>query len=186
LLLGFAGVGVLVSGGLQAQSAPLPAYLALIAAPVLWAAGSIYSRRRPVSCSPLMTAALQMCITGVVMTALGLALGEAPRWHYHFEAYLALAYLVVMGSCLAYGAYFWLVHEVSPAALGTYAYVNPAVAVMLGWWLLDERLSTAQLAGTAIILAGVVLVSWSAHHSHRRRAAAAAVLNATAPRSPTA
>jgi drug/metabolite transporter (DMT)-like permease len=171
LLLGFAGVGVLVGGGLSLQAAPLTAYLALIVSPVLWACGSVYSRRHPGACSPLMTAALQMCFTGVFMTLLGLALGETSEWRHDSEAYAALAYLIVFGSCLGYGAYFWLVHEVSPAALGTYAYVNPAVAVLLGWWLLDERLSATQMAGTAVILAGVVLVSWSAHARSRKLAA---------------
>lgn len=159
LLLGFAGVAVLVGGGLGAGSAPLLAYAALVVSPILWALGSIYSRRNPLACAPLMTAALQMCVTGLVQTALGLALGEAPRWQHDRDAYIALAYLVVFGSCIAYGAYFWLVHQISPAALGTYAYVNPAVAVLLGWWLLDEHLSGLQIAGTAVILTGVVLVT---------------------------
>ena len=168
LLLGFAGVAVLVGGGMQLRAAPVPAYLALLAAPLLWAAGSIYSRRHPLACAPLMTAALQMCVTGVLQTTLGLMLGESARWHYDSMAYLALAYLVVFGSCLAYGAYFWLVHQVSPAALGTYAYVNPAVAVVLGWWLLDEHLSAMQISGTAVILLGVILVTLAARNSARK------------------
>lgn len=171
LLLGFAGVAVLVGGGLQTRTAPVWAYLALLVSPVLWAAGSIYSRRNPLSCAPLMTAALQMCFAGLLQTVLGLSLGEAANWHYDGVAYVALGYLVVFGSCFAYGAYFWLVHEVSPALLGTYAYINPAVAVVLGWWLLDEHLNASQMAGTAVILAGVALVTLSAHRSARRSAA---------------
>lgn len=167
LLLGFGGVAVLVGSAMQLRAAPWSAYAALMLAPIGWAAGSIWSRRNPLGCPPLMTAALQMCVAGVVLTAIGLVLGEADRWHWPLRGTLALAYLVLFGSCLAYGAYFWLVHQVSPALLGTYAYVNPAVAVLLGWLLLDERLDRAQIAGTAIILAGVVLVSWAA----RRRGA---------------
>ncbi|HVT36735.1 MAG TPA: EamA family transporter [Nevskiaceae bacterium] len=169
LLLGFAGVAVLVGSGITARLAPVSAYCALLLAPLMWSAGSIYSRRHPVSVAPAMTAALQMCISGVVLGALGFSLGEAPRWHAQPQAYAALAYLVVFGSCVAYGAYYWLVHEVTPATLGTYAYVNPAVAVLLGGWLLDERLTTAQVWGTVIILSGVVLVTLSA----RRRSGAA-------------
>ena len=168
LLLGFAGVAVLVGGGIGASLAPASAYAALLLAPVLWAAGSIFSRRNPIACAPAMTAALQMCMAGAVLTALGLMLGELPRWHWQPQSTIALAYLVVFGSCIAYGAYYWLVHEVTPATLGTYAYVNPAVAVLLGWLVLGERLSPTQIAGTAIILAGVVLVTLSA----RRKAAA--------------
>lgn len=161
LFLGFAGVAVLVGSGLQMRAAPLGAYVALLLSPVLWAAGSIYSRRNPVSGSSLMTAALQMCIAGVVMTTLGLALGEGPRWHWSGQSFWVLMYLAVFGSCLAYGAYYWLVHEVTPAQLGTYAYVNPAVAVLLGWWLLDEHLTSMQVAGTAVILLGVLIVTWA-------------------------
>lgn len=162
LLLGFVGVGVLVSDGLGKSLAPPLAYLALIISPMLWAAGSIHSRRHPITCAPIMTAALQMCITGVVMTTLGLSLGELPRWNWEPSAIAALIYLIVFGSCIAYGAYFWLVHEVTPAILGTYAYVNPAIAVLLGWIILDEHLGPIQVCGTAVILAGVLLVSLSA------------------------
>lgn len=159
--LGFGGVAVLVGSGLSLQAAPPAAYVALSIAPLTWAAGSVWSRRAPVSCPPVMTAALQMLIAGVVMTAAGLLLGEAARWTPTPKSMAALAYLVVFGSCLAYGAYLWLVHEVPPARLGTYAYVNPAVAVVLGWWLLDEHLNTTQVLGTVIILAGVLLVTWA-------------------------
>jgi len=161
LMLGFGGVVVLVGAGLYMRTAPVSAYLALLISPVLWAAGSIYSRRYPVGCAPMMTAALQMLITGLVMTSLGLALGDASRWHWSVSGITALLYLAVLGSCLAYGAYFWLVHQVTPAQLGTYAYVNPAVAVLLGWLILDEHLVRSQVVGTAIILLGVVLVTWA-------------------------
>lgn len=71
----------------------------------------------------------------------------------------SLAYLAVFGSCFGYAAYAWLLHEVNPALLGTYAYVNPAVAVGLGWWWLDETLDAVQLAGMVVILLGVVRVT---------------------------
>lgn len=161
LLLGFGGVAVLVYSGLSLRVGPALAYGAIILAPVLWASGSVWSRRNPVTCPPVMTAALQMLVAGVVLSALGVALGEPARWSWDPQGMLALAYLVVFGSCIAYGAYAWLVHEVTPAQLGTYAYVNPAVAVVLGAWLLDEHLDPSQTAGTIIILAGVVLVSWA-------------------------
>lgn len=159
--LGFGGVAVLVGSGLSLRAAPPLAYAALGLAPLAWAAGSVWSRRAPVACPPVMTAALQMLIAGAVMTAAGLALGEPPRWRNDPVALASLAYLVVFGSCLAYGAYLWLVHQVPPARLGTYAYVNPAVAVVLGWWLLDEHLNETQVLGTLIILGGVLLVTWA-------------------------
>jgi drug/metabolite transporter (DMT)-like permease len=162
LALGFGGVAVLVGNGLTLQAAPVDAYIVLGLAPVFWAAGSVWARRAPVACAPAMTAALQMLIAGIAFAAIGLPAGELPRWNWDPQAMLAIAYLAVFGSCVAYSAYFFLVHQVPPASLGTYAYVNPAIAVVLGWWLLDERLNSSQVLGTAIILAGVVLVTWAA------------------------
>jgi drug/metabolite transporter (DMT)-like permease len=159
LVTGFAGVAVLVwpAGGFAFEQ--FGGQLAVLGAGLSWAAGSIYVKRAKPSTPPLMSAALQSLVAGVLLGAIGFGSGEAARWTWNREALLALAYLVVFGSCLAYGAYVWLLHEVSPAALGTYAYVNPAVAVVLGAWLLDETLNGAQLAGMAVILLGVVLVS---------------------------
>lgn len=173
LALGFGGVAVLVHSGLKLLAGPPSAYLGLALAPVCWAAGSVWARRAPVSCAPAMTAALQMLIAGAVLVAIGLARGELPHWSWDGKALLALLYLTLFGSCLAYGAYYWLVHQVPPATLGTYAYVNPAVAVVLGWWLLDERLNGSQVLGTAIILAGVVIVTYAARRPAPPAAAAA-------------
>jgi drug/metabolite transporter (DMT)-like permease len=170
LLLGFGGVAVLVGNGLQMKSAPVLAYVGISISPLLWAAGTVWSRRYPVAGTPIMTAALQTLIAGLVMTALGLLLGEAQRWNWDAEAMAALAYLIVFGSCIAYAAFFWLVHEVPPARLGTYAYINPAVAVLLGWWILDEHLSATQVLGTVIILAGVVIVTFASRPRTRATA----------------
>ena len=159
LLLGFAGVAVLVSSGLKMRAAPVSAYVGISLSSLLWASGSIWSRRHPVGAPPIMTAALQTLIAGVVMTTLGLSLGEAARWNWEPRNMLVLAYLIVFGSCIAFGAYVWLVHEVTPSILGTYAYVNPAVAVVLGWWFLGERLNPTQVLGTVIIIGGVVIVT---------------------------
>lgn len=162
LLTGFAGVAVLVGGGIQMRAAPLSAYLGLLIAPVAWGVGSVYLRRYPPACSAWIGAALQMLVAGGIMAGIGFAAGELPRWHWTADGFWALLYLIVFGSCLAYGAYFWLVQQVTPAVLGTYAYVNPAVAVVLGWALIDERLAATQWLGTAVILAGVVLVTLAA------------------------
>lgn len=159
LLLGFAGVTVLVSDGLHLGHAPWCAYAALMLSPFLWALGAVLSKRRPAACAPIMTAALQTLFAAVVMTTLGLVTGEAAHWTWVPRSLLALAYLVVFGSFIAYGCFLWLVHEVPPAQLGTYAYVNPAVAVLLGWWILDEHLAGLQVAGTAIILVGVLVTT---------------------------
>ena len=159
LAVGFLGVAVLVGGGLQLRAAPPLGYAALLAASMAWGMGSVYLRRHPPDCSAWAGAAMQMLIAGSLMAGIGLASGELPRWHMTPSAAWMLLYLMLFGSCVAYGAYFWLVQQVTPAVLGTYAYVNPAVAVVLGWALVGERLSPTQWLGTGVILAGVVLVT---------------------------
>ena len=158
LATGFLGVAVLVGEGLLQGAAPPGAYLALLISPMLWAAGSIYARRHPQGAAPLMTAAMQMLVAGLLMGLIGLLLGEPARWQTTPQSLMAWAYLVVFGSCIGYGAYYWLVHHVSPSLLGTNAYVNPAIAVLLGALLAGETLSAMQLVGTGVILAGVIVV----------------------------
>jgi len=159
LLIGFTGVVVLMWPTDSFVLEHFSAQLAILLAALSWAAGSIFMKRRRPSTPPLMAAAMQSLVAGVLLGAIGFAAGEAGRWTWEGNAMLALLYLIVFGSCLAYAAYLWLLHEVSPAALGTYAYINPAVAVMLGWWLLGESLNGAQMAGMLVILLGVLLVS---------------------------
>lgn len=168
LILGVGGVALLVGEGLQLGHAPWFAYAALLVSPFLWSLGSIVSKRRPVACAPFSNAAAQTLVAGAVLTSLGLAGGEMERWTWEARSIGALIYLTIFGTCIAYGCFFWLVHQVSPAQLGTYAYVNPAVAVLLGRWLLDEKLSAMQIAGTFIILGSVVIVSWASSRSSLR------------------
>jgi drug/metabolite transporter (DMT)-like permease len=159
LLTGFAGVAVLMWPADGFVLTHFSAQLAILLAGLSWAAGSIYMKRRKPSTPALMAAAMQSLTAGALLGMIGLADGEATRWAWNIEAMAALAYLIVFGSCLAYAAYVWLLHEVSPTALGTYAYVNPVVAVALGSWLLSESLSSTQMAGMLVVLLGVLLVS---------------------------
>ncbi len=159
LALGFLGVAVLLLPGNGFVLDHLTAQLALLLASLSWAVGSIYLKRARPATPPFMSAAMQSLIAGAVLCTIGVANGEIPRWTWTHDAMASLAYLIVFGSCFGYAAYAWLLHEVSPATLGTYAYVNPAIAVVLGWWWLDERLDAVQLGGMAVILLGVLLVS---------------------------
>lgn len=159
LAVGFVGVAVLLDPPTAFGRELFLGQLAIVGASISWASGSIYARRVRPRTPPLMSAAWQSLVAGLILMGLGLAHGEAPRWQWTLASTASLLYLIVFGSCLAYAAYVWLLHEVKPAALGTYAYVNPAVAVVLGWWLLDEQLDARQLLGMVVVLAGVVLVS---------------------------
>ena len=160
LILGFSGVTVLLApSGVEFSFAQLRGEVAVAVAAMLWAAGTIYARRRKPRTPALMSAAMQMLSGGVMLCTLGLLEGEASRWVWTPNGMWSLTYLTVFASCFAYSAYVWLMHAVTPAQLGTYAYVNPAIAVVLGNWLLAETLSRSEITGMLIILAGVVLVS---------------------------
>lgn len=159
LALGFFGVAALLLPGNGFVLDHLAAQLALLVAALSWAMGSIYLKRARPMTPPFMSAAMQSLIAGVVLCAIGVAGGDIPRWTWTQDGMVSLAYLIVFGSCFGYAAYAWLLHEVRPATLGTYAYVNPAIAVVLGWWWLDEKLDAVQLGGMVVILLGVLLVS---------------------------
>ena len=161
LAVGFFGVAMLMMPEQGFSLEHFGVQLAVLAACPLWAAGSMVAKRSQLTTPPLMVAALQSLFAGLVFCGIGFPLGEAARWSWSPQAITSLAYLVVFGSCFAYAAYVWLLHEVSPAALGTYAYINPLVAVVLGWLVLQETLSGKQLAGMVVILLGVMLVSIS-------------------------
>jgi drug/metabolite transporter (DMT)-like permease len=162
LVVGFAGVTLLLLPGKGFVLEHFGAQLAILLGGLSWAAGSIYVKRRRPTTPPLMSAAMQSLTAGMLLTAFGLADGEAARWRWDPNAIAALLYLTIFASCLAYTAYIWLLHQVSPSALGTYAYVNPLVAVVLGGWLLGESLSGPQWSGMLVTLFGVALVTATA------------------------
>lgn len=168
IVLGLVGVGVLMSGsiegiGLHGASPGLVVWssVAVIVATIAWAAGSMYSRRAPMPRPTLYATALIMCAGGALSIVSGLALGEAGRLDLSGisgRSLASLAYLIVFGSIVAFSAYGWLVKAVRPALLGTYAYVNPVVAVFLGWWLAGEPVTGHVAVGAALVVAAVVLV----------------------------
>ncbi len=160
IVVGFGGLLLLLWP--ERKGALNPAFLKgvfiLFLATVSWGAGSLYAQYRRVTTAPLMAAAVQMLLAGAVMTGLGLALGEAQHWVWDWRGLAALAYLLVFGSLLGYVAYIYALAHLPAAFVSTYAYVNPVIAVFLGWLLLGERLDAWMLLGTAAILLGVLLV----------------------------
>ncbi|MFP5344336.1 MAG: EamA family transporter [Gammaproteobacteria bacterium] len=162
LLLGFFGVALLLLPDSEPfLLAHFGGQMSILLAALLWSVGSIYGKRQVQTTPPLMSAAMQMLAGGVFLCVIGLSLGEAGAWTWGFQGMTALLYLIVFGT-LGFASYIWLLHNVAPVYLGTYAYVNPAVAVLLGWWLLDETLTGLQLVGMAVILTAVITVSLSA------------------------
>ena len=156
LSIGFLGVLWLSAGGSLAGTTM--GLAALLLASVAWSYGSIWSKGRDLP-SPFMTSAGQMLCGGVAMCVVGTLVGE--RFHQLPSAHAigAFWYLVVMGSLFGFSAYIWLLHHVRPALATSYAYVNPAIAVLLGAALAHEQFGSRELAAMGVILLGVVVIT---------------------------
>ncbi|TDT97451.1 drug/metabolite transporter (DMT)-like permease [Streptomyces sp. 846.5] len=160
VLLGFAGLIVLTVPGI-AGSVKLSGVVAVIAASVLWSTGSFASSRLPMPVNPFVASAYEMLAGGIGDLLIGLGRGEQHRVHLasiSTGSWLALAYLVVFGSIVAFTAYAWLLQNAPLSLVSTYAYVNPVVAVALGWLILAEPVSWPIALGGAIVVAGVGVV----------------------------
>ncbi|MGH9015037.1 MAG: EamA family transporter, partial [Acidimicrobiia bacterium] len=161
VLVGFAGVALLVKPGEQSAEATLLGLGACVFAAVMWAGGSFASPRVRLPGDLLVSTGWQMLLGGLVCLAAGLAVGEVPEVDpgaFSTRSIVALAYLVVFGSWLAFTAYAWLLQNAPISKVSTYAYVNPVVAIVLGWLILDEVITPITLVGAAIIVASVFLV----------------------------
>lgn len=166
LALGFAGVWLLVSAGASASGSEggtnLLGACVVIAAAFAWAVGSIYSLRAPLPRSPLLSSGMQMLAGGSLLLLLGMMTGELARLDLNSvsaRSIVAFLYLTVFGSIIAFTAYSWLLRNASPAHVSTYAYVNPVVAVLLGWALAGEVMTTRSLMAAGIIVASVALIT---------------------------
>jgi len=159
LAIGFIGALLLLMPGHGFSFEHLGAQLLILIATVSWAGGAMYGRAKHPSTPPLMLASMQMLTGGLALLIVGFATGETSQWQWTAKGVGAVAYLAVFGSCLSYTTYIWLMRKVTPDKLSTIAYVNPLVAVILGWLVLDETLNTAQWAGMIVLLGGVVLIN---------------------------
>lgn len=164
LLVGMAGVAVLVgrSAGLGDAAVDTRGACALLLGAVCWAVGSALTRKVELPPAKTMSSAAQMFSGGVMLTLTSAALGEFRGFHVQAvsrNAWLALAYLIVFGSIIAFTAYVWLIHHESPTKVGTYAYVNPVVAVLVGYFLGGEAIGLRTAAGTLLILVSVIVIT---------------------------
>ncbi|PJK10184.1 drug/metabolite exporter YedA [Lysobacteraceae bacterium NML08-0793] len=157
IAVGFIGVLWLNIDGMRGGS--VLGLAALLFAALTWAYGSIWSRGRDLP-SPFMTAAGQMLCGSALMLGIALFTGERMAMP-DAKGVAAFFYLVFFGSIVGFTAYIWLLHHVRPALAGSYAYVNPAIAVMLGAWLAGERASTSELGAMLVILAGVGVITFA-------------------------
>ncbi|PTT65386.1 drug/metabolite exporter YedA [Stenotrophomonas sp. HMWF003] len=156
IAIGFLGV-VWLNAGSSLTASPQGLILLLIA-PIGWAFGSVWARGLDLP-NPFMTAAGQMLCGGVMLVALGVATGERPTTWPSINGLLAVAYLCMFGSIVAFTAYVWLLHNVRPALAASYAYVNPVIAVMLGALIGHERFGLHDIAAMVVILVGVLVLT---------------------------
>ncbi len=166
---GLIGVALLIStDGSPASGGIGPlALLVLIFSTLSWSVGSLIARDAPLPPSPLLASAMEMIAGGVGMLALALVRGEFQQLamsHVSWRSGLSIVYLAVFGSIIAFSAYKWLLNQVTPAAVGTYAFVNPVVAVGLGWMFAAEPLGARTLVAMVVIVAAVVMVALKPRH----------------------
>jgi drug/metabolite transporter (DMT)-like permease len=164
LLIGIAGVAVLMSRSLNLGGAPIDKVgaAALIFASISWSVASTLTRKLPLPPSKFISSGAQMLVGGVFLALTAAALGEFRNFHpwtVSRGAWLSLLYLIVAGSIIGFTAYVWLIHHESPTKVGTYAYVNPAVAVLLGYLLGGEALALRTILGTAFVLISVLAIT---------------------------
>ena len=164
LLIGLGGVAVLMSRSLNLGGAPVDRLgsVALIAASISWSVASVLTRKLPLPPSKVMSSAAQMVAGGVLLAITAAGLGEFRGFHPETvsrAAWLSLIYLIVAGSIIGFTAYVWLIHHESPTKVGTYAYVNPMVAVLIGYFLGGEALGLRAILGALFVLASVVVIT---------------------------
>jgi drug/metabolite transporter (DMT)-like permease len=173
LALGTLGVAVIFRRDLTALVNPhyVQGLAAVLFASLMWSSGAVLQKRVSVGGSPLATAALQMIFVGFVLVPLGLALGEAPYFRPTAPSLMGLAYLVVFGSIVGYGCFVYALSRLEAGFVASYAYVNPLVAIALGWAVLGERVDWSLAAAAALIVSGVALIQapvwlrWARRHA---------------------
>jgi len=164
LLVGIVGVAVLINPSASLGEAPLDrgGAIALLVACAGWSIGTVVSKRLVLPQSKPMSAAAQMLTGGVMLLGLAAVAGEFGRFHAQAisgRAWFSLVYLIIAGSIISYTAYVWLLHYESPTKVGTYAYVNPVVAVILGSAIGGETFGRRTLLGMALIVVSVVAIT---------------------------
>ncbi len=164
LLIGLGGVAVLVSHSLNLGGPAIDhtGAVALLIAAITWSLSAALTRKLPLPPSKVMSSGSQMLAGGILLGVTSGILGEFHRFHaaaVSRAAWLSLLYLIVAGSIIAFTAYVWLIHHESPTRVGTYAYVNPVVAVLLGYFFGGEALGQRTIIGTALVLVSVLVIT---------------------------
>lgn len=161
MILGFAGVAMLVTprgAGAAFDEHFVIGAIGIQVGALAWQYGTVRAKYKLKDVPPLMSSALQMLSGGIAITIIGLAMGESKRFIMTTDSVIALAYLTLFGSVLAYTAYVYALHNMRMTTMSLHAYINPLVAVILGWLFLREELTWVSIAAMCVILAGVAMV----------------------------
>jgi drug/metabolite transporter (DMT)-like permease len=161
LVMGFGGAALLIGGTAFDGNAPLSGMLVGVVASISWTSASLYSRNAPLPKRPLVGAGMEMMIGGLILMVAGALRGEIPLIRFEdfsMESLLALGYLITIGSWVGYTSYVWLLRNARTSLVSTYAYVNPVVAVFLGWLILDEIVTLRTIVAGAIVVIAVAII----------------------------
>jgi drug/metabolite transporter (DMT)-like permease len=164
LIMGLAGVCLIFGEDIKYLSDPdnLIGVFALLGAVFFWSLGSLYSKYVKVDVHPLMGASVQMLIAGIFLSVIGISIGELPRLSFEINGLLSLAYLIIFGSFVGYASYIYALAKLPLSLVSTFAYINPVIALFLGWIILDEKLNFQIAIAAAVIIAGVFIVKQGA------------------------
>ncbi|WP_118975139.1 EamA family transporter [Taibaiella koreensis] len=177
LLVGFAGLLLFFSDSIGGTGRPagntvrILAFAVLALSSISWVLGSLYAKHRRADHSTFMNIAQQLLVAGVAAMVISAFRGEWQDWvpaNVPLQSWFGLVFLVLFGSIVAYLSYIWLLSVKSPVLVSTHTYINPIVAVLAGWLFIDEHMSVFQLAGLAVILAGVLLTNASGYKLSKR------------------
>lgn len=168
LIIGSLGVGLIFGGNIKYifETKYLVGVLSILGAVVSWSGGSVYSKYKKLNVHPLMSASVQMLIAGSLQLILGLFLGEFNNLHFTSSGLMSLGYLVIMGSIFGYGSYIYAIEHLPLSLVSTYAYVNPVIALLLGWIFLNEEMNLFIAIASVVIISGVVLVKMGSNKKH--------------------
>jgi drug/metabolite transporter (DMT)-like permease len=160
LVMGLFGVCLIFGEDIKYLSDPdnLVGVIAILGAVVFWSVGSLYSKYVKVDVHPLMGASVQMLIAGIFLSMIGISVGELPRLSFEINGLLSLAYLIIFGSFVGYASYIYALAKLPLSLVSTFAYINPVIALFLGWIILDEKLNFQIAIAAVVIIAGVFIV----------------------------
>ena len=161
LIIGFAGLVMIFYSNLSDlfNAAILLSMIFLLFGNLTWSYGTVYAKSAQLNTPVLFAAGLQMIVAGVILTGIGLIKGEAPAFHPTMEGWMSLLYLALIGSVLSYGAYVYALSKLPATVVSLYAYVNPVIAVFVGWLILGEQFGLYTLIAMIITLLGVYVVN---------------------------